>query len=314
MSGILRNSLFFFILIYAAPMPSATAETIILDSDAQYRYARQNYDNGDYIVSIVEFKKFLSFFQDDPKARDAEFHIAMSWYKGRKYRDAIKVFSDITQRDLQDQPDLRNEAYFMIAKSHIASGNPVMAEITLANFIKITSNIDTIDRAVNLLAWIRLETSKWDKARRSFGAVSLENKEKYQVDDILSRLSKISDIPTKSPAIAGTLAVIPGAGYLYCNRYQDAFVSCLLNSALIYAAYEAFDHDQNALGGVITFIGFGFYSGSIYGSTASAHKYNRNARQTFIRKIKKDIPSGIQLGVMPDFKRKGLSLGMQMKF
>ena len=317
MPNLFKKIFCLFILIYLVLPLTASAETIILDSEAQFRYAKQNYDNADYIVSIVEFKKFLSFFPDDNRAVEAEFHIGMSWYKGGKYAEAIKVFNHITEREVDDAPaqqTFRTEAAFMLAKAHIATGNPVMAEITLGNFIKTTSDINEIDRAKNLIAWIRLETSKWDKARKSFLDVSKENKDTYQVDEILSRLEKTPDIPKKSPALAGTLALIPGAGYLYCKRYQDAFVSCLLNSALIYAAYESFDHDQHALGGVISFIGFGFYSGSIYGSTSAAHKYNRNARRSFIRDIKKDIPSGIQLGVMPDFKRKGLSLGMQIKF
>ena len=41
------------------------------------------------------------------------------------------------------------------------------------------------------------------------------------------------------------------------------------------AAYEAFDHDNPALGGVISFVEAGFYSANIYGSVTAAHKYNK---------------------------------------
>ncbi len=78
-----------------------------------------------------------------------------------------------------------------------------------------------------------------------------------------------------------------GAGHLYCERKRDAFVSFLLNGAMIYAAYEAFDHDHDALGGIITFFELGFYSGNIYSAVSSAHKYNRHEKSKFLDYLKK---------------------------
>ena len=66
-----------------------------------------------------------------------------------------------------------------------------------------------------------------------------------------------------------------GAGHLYCERKRDAFISFLLNGAMIYAAYGAFDHDLDVLGGIITFFELGFCSENIYSAVSSAHKYNR---------------------------------------
>jgi len=74
------------------------------------------------------------------------------------------------------------------------------------------------------------------------------------------------------------LSVIPGAGYLYLERYQDALISLLVNTALIFAAYEAFDNDLYVLGGIISFVELGFYAGNIYGATTSAHKINRSQK------------------------------------
>lgn len=47
-----------------------------------------------------------------------------------------------------------------------------------------------------------------------------------------------------------------------------------LNAGLGLAAWKAFEQDNPALGGVISFVGAGFYSGSIYGSVSAAHKFN----------------------------------------
>jgi len=83
------------------------------------------------------------------------------------------------------------------------------------------------------------------------------------------------------------LAIIPGAGHLYCERKKDALISFLLNGAMIYAAYEAFDHDLDVIGGIITFFELGFYSGNIYSAVNSAHKYNRNEKSKFLDYLRK---------------------------
>lgn len=296
---------------------SFAEKTIIINSVKQFDYAKTCYEKADYISAIVEFKKFLSFFPDDLKVKEAKFLIGKSWYNGGRFAEAIKVFNDISEKDnFNGRADNRIiiEAYFMQARCHVSSGNPVMAEITLDNFIKTTNSTDEKDRAKNNIAWIRLETAKWKKSREAFLAIGKENKEKYNVEKILAQLEKTDKISEKSPKIAGSLAVIPGAGYIYNGRYQDAFISFLLNSALIYAAYESFEHENYALGGVISFVGFGFYSGSIYGSVSSAHKYNKKARRGFIRDLKKEIPSGIRLGLLPYFKRKKIVLALSCTF
>jgi len=100
----------------------------------------------------------------------------------------------------------------------------------------------------------------------------------------------------ESKGVAG-LAIIPGAGHLYCERYKDAAIAFILNSAMIYAAYEAFDNNLDALGGIITFFELGFYSGNIYSAVNCAHKYNRNANKNFFEYLRQN--SRINLGLSP---------------
>jgi hypothetical protein len=81
------------------------------------------------------------------------------------------------------------------------------------------------------------------------------------------------------------LSIVPGGGQLYCNRYQDAMTAFLINAGLIWAAWEAFDNEQYALGSVISFVEFGFYAGNIYGAVSSAHKYNRDRIAEFRERL-----------------------------
>ncbi len=131
--------------------------------------------------------------------------------------------------------------------------------------------------------------------------------EKYDTDQYLDLIIKTEASPRKNPNLAGLFAVVPGGGFLYCERYRDAFVSFLLNTGLIYAADAAYDNDNVALAGVIGFVGAGFYTGNIYGSISSAHKYNR--AQT----IKLLDP---QFSIRPkfDLEKNGYGLSFHYKF
>ena len=97
----------------------------------------------------------------------------------------------------------------------------------------------------------------WEKARDGFERISFQNRDKYNIRQILIELDRKLSLKRKNPTIAGILAIVPGAGHLYCERKRDAFVSFLLNGAMIYAAYEAFDNDLNALG-LLPFLSLAF--------------------------------------------------------
>jgi hypothetical protein len=89
---------------------------------------------------------------------------------------------------------------------------------------------------------------------------------------------EVRSVPGKNPVLAGVFAVIPGGGFLYTGRFHDAAAAFIINTGLGLAAWKAFDQDNPALGGVITLVGSGFYSGSIYGSISAAHKNNHTQK------------------------------------
>ena len=166
------------------------------------------------------------------------------------------------------------------------------------------------DEAYYRLGWIYLETASWDKAGLYFSKISNQNKDKYRLERLSSELDKEKLIQKKNPKLAGFLSIIPGAGFLYCERYQDALIAFLLNGGLMYAAYEAFDEGHDALGGIISFVGFGFYAGNIYGSIAGAHKYNHNKTGKFLEKLKNNA----KVNLSADFHNKGVYFALQFVF
>jgi hypothetical protein len=106
------------------------------------------------------------------------------------------------------------------------------------------------------------------------------SRDERRIAQLDNALMQAADLPLKKPALAGTLSIIPGAGQLYCGRYEDALAAFLVNGALAWASYESFDNDLNALGGLLAFVGAGFYVSNVYGALSSAHKFNLKQRQT----------------------------------
>lgn len=117
-------------------------------------------------------------------------------------------------------------------------------------------------------------------------------------------------MPSKDPAAAGLMAaVLPGLGHAYCERYKDGLVAFLLNGLFIWAAYEAFEEDHSVLGGILTFLELGWYTGNIYSAVNTAHKYNRAVKNEFLRNLGDELDVGLLTS-----KQGHLGLALQMRF
>ena len=276
-------SLIHGISVMFAPALSAEPPGLVITADIQLAYADSLYKAGDHTAAQVEFKRFIHFFPDDPRIDEARFKTAMALYHTRQFHASAKRFNEIILAS-KEEDSYAKESYFMQSKAFLAMGNSGYAQVVLQNFLKLTDDAEAKDRVYLELARIHIRESMklgnngLDQAEKYLTLISPANRSGYKVERQLSTIDKARSSPKKDPTLAGILAIIPGGGMLYCERYKDAFVSFCLNAGLIYAAYEAFNHDNPALGGVISFVGAGFYAGNIYGSVGAAHKYNEAAR------------------------------------
>jgi TolA-binding protein len=279
---------------------------VVLDADQQYQYAESCFSRGDYEAATAEFKRFVHFFPEDVLVEKALFAIAMSDYHRERFEEAIAGFTESEGRFPNTPLSIR--AAFMISECYLRMKDTGNAIITLHNLLARTADTDVRDEAYDRMAWIYIERGEFEKARSVFQKISLKNQSRYAVDMLSSELEKDVLIPRKDPQVAGVLSILPGGGYLYCERYQDALVAFLLNGALILASWEAFDQGNPALGGVIAAVEFGFYAGNIYGGVASAHKYNDQKTRSFIESLKENARIGVS-GV-----KGGLGLSVQIPF
>jgi hypothetical protein len=184
------------------------------------------------------------------------------------------------------------------------------AVTTLENLIERVDDPDIKDEANYRIGWIYVETGSFDTARNYFNRIGPQNKTRYDIDRLFAKLAKEPLLEKKSPLVAGTLSIMPGLGYLYCDRPRDALISFIVNGAMIYATYAAVDNDNPALGAILAFVELGFYSANIYGATSSAHKFNRRKKQNFIETLKQNT----QLHLSSTHGNTGVMFALQYRF
>ena len=263
---------------------------LFITADMQFDYAQALFEQKDFTAAQVEFKRFIHFFPKDPRHDRADYTAGVALFRSEQYYEAAKRFDTIIRQSKNINNPWARQSCFMQSQAFEAMGNTGYAQVVLQNYLKLTRDTDTKDRIYLELARMHIRNTatpgkdELDNARKNLMLISPAKQQEYNVTKQLESINNAMNAPTKSPVLAGILAIIPGGGMLYCERYKDAFISFCFNTGLIWAAYTAFDNDNPALGGVITFVETGFYSGNIYGSITAAHKYNKAAKIKILNK------------------------------
>lgn len=281
------------VLDLSSPIAHASSNDrsgLFITADMQFDYAQTLFEQQDFTAAQVEFKRFIHFFPKDPRHDRADYTAGVALFRSGQYYEAAKRFDTIIRQSKNIDSPWARKSCFMQSQAFEAMGNTGYAQVVLQNYLKLTRDTDTKDRIYLELARMHIQNTatpgkdELDNARKNLMLISPEKQQEYNVTKQLESIDNAMNAPTKSPGLAGILAIIPGGGMLYCERYKDAFISFCFNTGLIWAAYTAFDNDNPALGGVITFVETGFYSGNIYGSITAAHKYNKAAKIKILNK------------------------------
>lgn len=323
MSGFfVRIGFYSMFLVIAISCDPAGAQNLIrqnllrITADAQLAYANHRFENQDYEEAAAEYKRFIYFFPDDPRTEAVDYKIGMAYFQNKSYIKALGRFTRIF--DEKGPKDTGISSAFMISRCYRRIQNYPVAIENLFYLSRITDDTEIQDKIFYQLGWLYLESGEIERSHVAFSRISPKNRTDFQADDLQTNLNAINDLPQKNPLTAGLLSIIPGGGYLYCGRYRDALTAFLVNSVLIYAAYESFDNDLYAIGGMIAVLETGFYAGSIYGGISSAHKFNRARKNEFVRELKTRFVPDFTPDFVPDlsvnFKPGGVFLGMSYHF
>lgn len=279
-------------------LPKARAGQMHLSAGAVFEFASKNFDNGDFQTAVIEFKRFVHFFPDHRRAPEAAYQVGAAYFQMKQYVRAIEAFQKVTTQFGGTDP--ATEARFMISRCHVKLDNTKEALYTLDRIRFETQDPDIRDRAYYRTGRIRLDLRDVTGAKAAFGSIRPESRSDFRVEKILAHLEQLDEIPTRSPFLAGALSIVPGGGYLYSGRYQEALTAFFVTVGLAAASWECFDEDLQVLGGITGLVGLSFYGGSMIGSISSAHKYNGKTYREYIDRLPVNRQTPLSLQIRSD--------------
>lgn len=306
-----RESFLFLIWAILLLQPSLTlwaqeAGRRILDEKLQMDLADHFFNTGDYYRAITEYKRFLFFFPQSLQIEEVYFKMARSYLKGQKWEEAVLTL-DRLQKQFPNS-SRRGEVYLLQGLSYLGK-----REYTQAHYFFQQASVASPGTPIAHEAHFQkgrayIEEEKYKEAAQAFREIDRSSPLFPRGEYWAQGLEKINEVPQKSPGTAGLLAaILPGAGHLYCERYRDATMAFLLNAAFIWGMVEAFQHENYALGGILTFFELGWYSGNIYSAISSAHKYNKQKKKEYLQELEKG--SFLLGGISKDGRLSFLVLG-----
>lgn len=296
------------LMVTPASRVSAGQGDILINADIQMKYADDCFAGQDYGTAAAEYKRFMYFFPEDERVPQARFNIGMSLFHLKDYAAALNQFTSILDR--QGAAPIGIESGYMISRCYQHSGNYRSAVENLTYLIRLSGDKALADKAWRQIGWLYLESGEFQQAQAAFDRVTPSGRANFNMETLDAELKNQAGMPQKSPVAAGILSLIPGGGYLYCERYQDALIAFFFTGAFIYGAVESFDQELYALGGMMSLVGLGFYSGSIYGGISRAHKFNQAKKSEFVQQLKKKMGVDISAG----FREKEILLGVTYRF
>lgn len=279
-----------FALICITLLCPGCLQALTIDSDLQFQFAETLFNSHQYRRAAEEYERFGFFFPQDARRRQALFKAGRAFLLAKDPAAARDRFKELTRADELDA--IAVESYFMMAACDIEMNRFTQAVLDLNNLISLSDDEEIRDRAYYRLGWLHIDLTDWPAARKALASISDSRRSHFHIDELEHELDRAPSIPSRNPALAGTLSIIPGAGQLYCNRYEDALIALAVNVGIFWAAHDAFDQDQYALGGVLAFIGIGFYAGNIYGAVGDAHKFNQNQQNLFGESLRHHLVLG----------------------
>jgi len=258
-----------------------------IDEALQMELADHFFKQEDYYRAITEYKRFLFFFPQSLKIEDALWKIAQSYFKGEKWDEAISAADQMIQKfpNSAKLPEL----YLLQGLCFAEKKNYPRARSYFEKAKDSSSDFQRRQEAQWQIAMTYRKEERWKEAVKEFRAIDPGSPLYPRSERWAEGLDRMDLIPQKSPVTAGVLAILPGAGHLYCERYRDATIAFLLNGAFIWGMVEAFGHESYVVGGILTFFELGWYSGNIYSAVSSAHKYNRKKKQEYLNNLEKEV-------------------------
>lgn len=230
------------------------------------RFADFLYSEKDYYRASLEYERLLKITSNDT----ISFKIGLAKLNAGQYNLALNDFNYLINKR-----SLSSESYLQYYKTMFLAGYDSLLIKSYSNrfFDEVAVNDISKLYFLSLLRMCRITDRYQDFLNR------FNSEEKEALTGFWER--KLNP-DYKNPFIAVVLStIIPGLGKIYTARYEEGIAAFLLTTVFGYLSYTNFEADHKVRGWLFAGTSFLFYTGSIYGSAASAHIYNAAVKLRF---------------------------------
>lgn len=249
------------------------AQPVTAAQPDMFSFAQSLAREADHYRAITEYKRFLHYFPDDPRAAKAQLAIAESFFAGERWEAGDAAAAKVWQNYPGTEDAL--QARMLYAEAAFKRKDYAAARERYRNLQEFSAALAA--QSKQQIGWAYVEEGRLSEAEQSFAQLA-----EPQASELEQFLLDYRQLPRKSPQLAGTLsALLPGAGQLYTERPKQAGVAFALNAAFIYGAIEAWNNENYTVAGILSLFEIGWYGGNIYNAMNNAHKINRTRETEF---------------------------------
>lgn len=210
---------------------------------------------ADHYRAITEYKRFLHYQPQDPRAPQAQLAIARSLMVGQRWQSSDRALEKVWQ-NYPNSPAAR-QAHQLYADSAFTREDYPTARERYQQLKKSALQANSRND-------FHIGLSYLEEGRLKEAELSVTQLPEKDAEELHTALASYHQLPRKSPQLAGTLsAILPGSGQLYTERPQQAAVAFALNAAFIYGAIEAWNNENYAVAGILSLFEIGWYGGNI---------------------------------------------------
>lgn len=262
----------------ALPLPPGT-------EDGLFAFANKLRDDGDYYRAITEYRRLIFHFPRSGRAEEVRLEIARCYARAERWKEAQAEYAKLAG-DLAGKESGRR-ALYEEADMLFAAGEFLIASAAYDEFAADYAQDPRADTARWRRAWSFLLAHEVRRAEAAFAAIAPPSPHAPAARELVAECRRLARRATKSPLLAGVLAIVPGLGHIYDGRYMDALGAFVVNGALGWGAASGFEAGATAAGAVLGIVGVNFYAGSILGAVNWSHRVNRSRAQEQIDALRR---------------------------
>lgn len=292
-------------------------ERFMTEAERDLMRADLLYYEGDYYRAISAYKEYL--MKSGADARSIRVHLKIAWiYFLSDKPDAAEPILKTIAAEAEGQPEGWWSRLYL---GHVATQGqePIKARAMYDNVVKSCAPFvgpsapaedPRTEQCLALTTYARLGLARYHARVGDFDAAASELRQMPKASPTSTPAGEVAgyvsdlQIPTKSPALAGVLSIVPGLGHFYIEEWAVGLVAMLWNGAFIYATVDSVLDGTYGQAAVLGLLEVVWYAGTIFGAVAGAERFNRDAENIVkegleedIEKLSRDVPWPVRFPV-----------------